>query len=75
MGNWIINERGVLFMEIKSVSIEVVDKSVNELVEWLINACDQFADGDLDANDFQKLAYIIRKIPSNVEIPNEIWTY
>lgn len=62
-------------MAIKSVAIEVVDKSVNDLVEWLHRACDQWSDGDLEADDFEKLADIIRRIPSNVEVPDEIFSY
>jgi hypothetical protein len=62
-------------MAITSVSSDIIDQCVTDLVGWLDGACDNFLDGDFDAENLERLADIIRKIPSKVEVPDEIWTY
>ena len=52
-----------------------LDPIVQKLVGWLLKATDHFADGDLEAEELENLANIIREIPSTVEVPEEIWIY
>jgi hypothetical protein len=51
------------------------DSVVQELWDWLEHAANQYSDGDLEGEDFEKLADIIRSIPSNVKLPKSFWIY
>lgn len=58
--------------EFEFVSAKVIDSCVEDLVRWLLKESDNYVDGG--EVDFEKLAEIIRHIPSNVEVPEETWT-
>lgn len=51
------------------------DEIVKDLVAWLFHATDQFCDGDFDSHDLDELAEIIRKIDSDVKVPDDFWVY
>ena len=53
-----------------------VDETKQDLVYWLLTATDKLCDGDLEADDFENLLGIIKKLPSKkVVMPETIWIY